>query len=138
MARSDENGFLRVWNSTTGTNVLSANVGGELSSVSWSGDGRYIGVTKDDDTAHVYYANNMTSVHGTISADVGSGNSANDIDLSAQWRQSQSVGQEMVAQTVLLSHQHDRWLRYPKSKSWWRKQILFLNSHLQHSFIDRK
>tara|TARA_B100000003_G_scaffold207206_1_gene224311 strand:+ start:158 stop:3574 length:3417 start_codon:yes stop_codon:yes gene_type:complete len=82
VASSDENGFLRVWNATTGTNVLSANVGGELSSVSWSGDGRYIGVTKNDDTAHVYFANNMTSVLGTISADVGGGDSANDIDLS--------------------------------------------------------
>lgn len=73
IASSDENGYLRLWNATTGTNFQSVNVGGDLSSVSWSGDGRFIGVTKDDDTAHVYYANNLSSVHGTISADVGGG-----------------------------------------------------------------
>ena len=82
IATSDENGYLRLWNATTGTNYRSANVGGELASVSWSGDGRFVGVTKDDDTAHVFYASNMSSVHGTISADVGGGDYAYDIDLS--------------------------------------------------------
>ena len=71
-----------MWNATTGTNFRSANVGGDLASVSWSDDGRFVGVTKDDDTANVFYANNMSSVHGTISADVGGGDNAYDIDLS--------------------------------------------------------
>ena len=82
IASSDENGYLRLWNATSGTNFQSVNVGGELSSVSWSGDGRFVGVTKNDDTAHVYYANNLSSVHGTISADVGGGDYPYDIDLS--------------------------------------------------------
>ena len=82
IATSDERGYLRLWNATTGTNYRTANVGGELSSVSWSGDGRFIGVTKDDDTAHVFYSNNLSSVHGAISADVGGGDSPYDIDIS--------------------------------------------------------
>ena len=81
-ATSDENGYLRLWNATTGANFRSVNVGGELPSVSWSGDGRFVGITKNDDTANIYYANNLSSVHGTISADVGGGDFAYDIDLS--------------------------------------------------------
>ena len=53
-----------------------------MSSVSWSGDGRFVGVTKNDDSAHVYYSDNLSSVHGTISADVGGGDYPYDIDLS--------------------------------------------------------
>ena len=82
IATSDDNGYLRVWNATSGINTLSINVGGSLSSVSWSGDGAYIGVTKDDDTANVYYASNLSSVHGFIDTDVGGGDNTRDIDLS--------------------------------------------------------
>ena len=82
IATSDENGYLRLWNATTGSNFRSVNVGGELSSVSWSGDGRFICVTRNDDSAHVYYSGNLSSVHGTISADVGGGDYPYDIDLS--------------------------------------------------------
>jgi len=82
IATSDDNGYLRVWNATSGINTLSINVGGSLSSVSWSGDGAYIGVTKDDDTANVYYASNLSSVHGFIDTDVGGGDDTRDIDLS--------------------------------------------------------
>jgi hypothetical protein len=82
VASSDENGYLRIWNATSGINIQSINVGGDLTSVSWSADGRFVGITKDDDTANVYYANNLSSVHGTISADVGSGDYTNDIAIS--------------------------------------------------------
>ena len=82
VASSDENGYLRIWNATSGINIQSVNVGGDLTSVSWSADGRFVGITKDDDTANVYYANNLSSVHGTISADVGGGDYANDIAIS--------------------------------------------------------
>jgi WD40 repeat protein len=82
IATSDDNGYLRVWNATSGINTLSINVGGSLSSVSWSGDGAYIGVTKDDDTANVYYASNLSSVHGFIDTDVGGGDSTKDVDFS--------------------------------------------------------
>ena len=82
VASSDENGYLRIWNATSGINIQSVNVGGDLTSVSWSADGRFVGITKDDDTANVYYANNLSSVHGTISADVGGGDYTNDIAIS--------------------------------------------------------
>ena len=82
VASSDENGYLRIWNATSGINIQSVNVGGDLSSVSWSADGRFVGITKDDDTANVYYANNLSSVHGTISADVGGGDYPYDIAIS--------------------------------------------------------
>ena len=38
--------------------------GGDVGSVSWSGDGRYIGVTGDDDTVKLYHASNLTDIHG--------------------------------------------------------------------------
>tara|TARA_B100000519_G_scaffold202855_1_gene222648 strand:+ start:703 stop:1854 length:1152 start_codon:yes stop_codon:yes gene_type:complete len=82
IASTDENGYLRIWNATSGINTLSINAGGYLAGVSWSEDGRYIGLTKDDDTANVYYASNLTSVHGSINADVGGGDYTEDIDLS--------------------------------------------------------
>ena len=82
IASTDENGYLRIWNATSGINTLSINAGGYLAGVSWSGDGMYIGLTKDDDTANVYYASNLTSVHGSIDADVGGGDYTEDIDLS--------------------------------------------------------
>ena len=82
IASTDENGYLRIWNATSGINTLSLNAGGYLAGVSWSGDGMYIGVAKDDDTANVYYASNLSSVHGSIDADVGGGDYTEDIVLS--------------------------------------------------------
>ena len=84
VATADENGYLRVWNASTGVNDRSvvAYSGGDVGSVSWSGDGRYIGVTGDDDTVKLYHASNLTDIHGSISADVGGGDFTYDIDLS--------------------------------------------------------
>jgi len=80
---SDENGYVRIWNSTTGTGVRSVQAySGEAGKVSWSGDGSIIGVTGDDDTFKLFWAENLTDIHGSISADVGSGDFTYDIDLS--------------------------------------------------------
>jgi len=80
---SDENGYVRIWNSTTGTGVQSVQAySGEAGKVSWSGDGSIIGVTGDDDTFKLFWAENLTDIHGSISADVGSGDFTYDIDLS--------------------------------------------------------
>ena len=77
-------GFVRVWNATTHTNVRSANAisGGEVTSVDWSPDGQYIAAGLDDDTMQIYYASNLTSVHGTISVDVGGGDYVYDVTFN--------------------------------------------------------
>ena len=76
-----EDGFVRIWNSSTFTNLRSANAisGGEVTSVDWSPDGLYIAAGLSDDTMQIYYASNLSSVHGSISVDVGSGDYVNDV-----------------------------------------------------------
>ncbi|MBT6922989.1 MAG: hypothetical protein HOA35_00445, partial [Euryarchaeota archaeon] len=70
-----EDGFVRLWNATSHVNIRSANAApnGEVTSVSYSPDGQYIAAGLDDDTMNIYYAMNLTSVHGSIDVDVGSG-----------------------------------------------------------------
>ena len=76
-----EDGFVRIWNSSTFTNLRSANAisGGEVTSVDWSPDGLYIAAGLSDDTMQIYYTSNLSSVHGSISVDVGSGDYVNDV-----------------------------------------------------------
>ena len=78
---ASEDGFVRVWNASTYTNVRSANAvpGGDVTSVDWSPDGQYIAAGLDDDTMQIYYASNLTSVHGSVSVDVGGGDYVNDV-----------------------------------------------------------
>ena len=68
-----EDGFVRLWNATTHVNIRSANAipNGAVTSVAYSPDGQYIAAGLDDDTMDIYYAGNLTSIHGTISVDVG-------------------------------------------------------------------
>ena len=84
LATSDDNGYLRVWNATSLVNTRSvvAYSGGSAGKVSWSGDGSVIGVSGDDDTINLYWASNLSSIHGSISADVGGGDFTYDVDLS--------------------------------------------------------
>ena len=74
-------GFVRVWNASTYTNLRSVQAlsGGEATSVDWSPDGQYIAAGKDDDTMEIYYSSNLTTVHGSISVDVGGGDYVNDV-----------------------------------------------------------
>lgn len=76
-----EDGFVRIWNASTFTNLRSANAisGGEVTSVDWSPDGLYIAAGLSDDSMQIYYASNLSSVHGSISVDVGSGDYVNDV-----------------------------------------------------------
>ena len=79
-----EDGFVRVWNASTHINTRSVNAisGGEVTSVSYSPDGQYIAAGLDDDTIDIYYATNLTSVHGTISVDVGGGDYVYDVEFN--------------------------------------------------------
>ena len=79
---ASEDGFVRIWNVTSHINIISAATTGEVTSVSYSPDGIYIAAGIDDDTMDIYYSSNLTSVHGPISADVGSGDYVNDVEFS--------------------------------------------------------
>ncbi|MEC8589202.1 MAG: hypothetical protein VXY35_03515, partial [Candidatus Thermoplasmatota archaeon] len=85
VATSSDDGYIRIWNTSTGQNVRSviAVSGGGTGKLSWSADGRFIGVTSQAaDEFDIYYASNLTSVHGALSSDVGSGDYTYDIDIS--------------------------------------------------------
>ena len=77
-----EDGFLRIWNATTHVNLRSANAGTDVNGVAWSPDGQYVAAAINDDTINMYYASNLTSVHGAISVDVGGGDQVNTIEFS--------------------------------------------------------
>ena len=85
VATSSGDGYIRIWNTSTGQNVRSviAVSGGGAGKLSWSADGRFIGVTSEAaDEFDIYYASNLTSLHGALSSDVGGGDYTYDIDLS--------------------------------------------------------
>ena len=77
-------GFVRIWNASTQINLRSVNAisGGEVTSIDWSPDGQYVAAGLDDDTMEIYYVSNLTSVYGSISVDVGSGDYVNDVRFS--------------------------------------------------------
>ena len=82
---ASENGFVRIWNASTHVNirsVLAHSNNGEVTSVSYSPDGMYVAAGLDDDTMDIYYSSNLTSVHGSISVDVGSGDYVYDVEFS--------------------------------------------------------
>ena len=77
-----EDGFVRIWNVSTHINLRSANAGTDVNGVAWSADGQYVAAANNDDTINIYYASNLTSVHGSISVDVGSGDQVNAVEFS--------------------------------------------------------
>ena len=81
---SDENGYVRVRNSSTGIILRSVQAfTDDAHDVAWSGDGTYIAVsTEEQDIVKMYWQDNLSSVHGDISADVGGGDQVNDLAFS--------------------------------------------------------
>lgn len=81
---SDENGYVRIRNATTGVVIRSVQAfTDDATQVAWSGDGTYIAVSTDaQDTVKMYWASNLSNVHGDISADVGSGDEVKDLAFS--------------------------------------------------------
>ena len=80
----DENGWVRIWNASSFVNLKSVQAvnNGEVTSVAYSPDGNYVAAGLDDDTINIYYASNISSVHGSISVDVGGGDFVNDVEFS--------------------------------------------------------
>ena len=79
---ASEDGFVRIWNVTSHINIRSATTTGEVTSVSYSPDGMYVAAGIDDDTMNIFYTNNLTSVHGSISVDVGGSDLVTDVEFS--------------------------------------------------------
>ena len=82
---ASDDSFVRIWNASTHINtrsVLAHTGSGDVTSVSYSPDGMYVAAGLDDDTMNIYYSSNLTSVHGPISVDVGSGDYVNDVEFS--------------------------------------------------------
>ena len=77
-----EDGFVRIWNASTWTNVRSVNTGTDVNGVDYSPDGQYIAAALNDDTMNIYYSSNLTSIHGSISVDVGGGDQVNAVEFS--------------------------------------------------------
>ena len=79
----DEDGWVRVWNSSTHVNVRSAQaINGEVTSVAYSPDNTMVAAGLDDDTIELYYPSSMNSIHGKISVDVGGGDYVYDVEFS--------------------------------------------------------
>ena len=80
----DEDGWVRIWNSTTHVNIRSAQAisGGEVTSVAYSPDNTMIAAGLDDDTIELYSSSSMTSIYGKISVDVGGGDYVYDVEFS--------------------------------------------------------
>jgi len=80
----DEDGWVRIWNASSFVNLKSvqANSNGDITSVAYSPDGNYVAASLDDDTINLYYSSNISSVHGSISVDVGGGDYAFDVEFS--------------------------------------------------------
>ena len=78
---SDDN-FVRIWNVSTHVNERSVQTGDDVRAVSFSNDGQYVAAGIDDDTINIYYATDLSSVHGSISVDVGGGDQVNSVEFS--------------------------------------------------------
>ena len=81
----DENGYVRIWNTSTQVNTLSAQLSGDAPQVAWSNDGTMIAATGDinsGDELHIWWANNMTHRHSPIDVDVGSGDMPGNVAFS--------------------------------------------------------
>ncbi|MBE54748.1 MAG: hypothetical protein CMB00_05905, partial [Euryarchaeota archaeon] len=77
-----EDGFVRVWNASTWTNLRSANTGTDVNEIDFSPDGNYVAAALNDDTINIYYSSNLSSLHGSISVDVGGGDRVNSVQFS--------------------------------------------------------
>ena len=77
-----EDGFVRIWNASTWTNLRSSNAGTDVNGVDFSPDGNYVAAALNDDTINLFYSSNLSSVHGAISVDVGSGDQVNAVEFS--------------------------------------------------------
>lgn len=77
-----EDGFVRIWNASTWTNLRSVNAATDVNEVDFSPDGSYVAAALNDDTIDIYYSSNLSSLHGSISVDVGGGDRVNSVEFS--------------------------------------------------------
>ncbi len=75
----DENGWVRIWNTSTQINLLSDQLNGAAAAVAWSPDGSMVAASTNlgssgDDELQIWWADNMSPRHAPINVDVESGN----------------------------------------------------------------
>ena len=76
------NGWLRIWDTTTKTNLKSVEFSGDfVHDADWSPDGMYVAAVLGDDSLKTYYSSNVTPLF-SVSTDVGSGDQPNEVAYS--------------------------------------------------------
>jgi len=77
-----EDGFVRIWNASTWTNLRSFNANTEVTTVDYSGDGMYIAAGLNNDSLAILYSSNLSLVYDVTSVDVGGNDLVNSVEFS--------------------------------------------------------
>lgn len=77
-----EDGFVRIWNASTWTNLRSFNANTAVTTVDYSGDGMYIAAGLNNDSLAILYSNNLSLVYDVSSVDVGGNDLVNSVEFS--------------------------------------------------------
>ena len=77
-----EDGFVRIWNASTWTNLRSFNANTEVTTVDFSGDGMYIAAGLNNDSLAILYSSNLSLVYDVSSVDVGGNDLVNSVEFS--------------------------------------------------------
>ena len=77
-----EDGFVRIWNASTWTNLRSFNANTEVTTVDYSGDGMYIAAGLNNDSLAILHSSNLSLVYDVTSVDVGGNDLVNSVEFS--------------------------------------------------------
>ncbi len=79
---ASEDGFVRIWNASTWTNLRSFNANTEVTTVDYSSDGMYIAAGLNNDSLAILYSSNLSLVYDVSSVDVGGNDLVNSVEFS--------------------------------------------------------
>ena len=79
---ASEDGFVRIWNASTWTNLRSFNANTAVTTVDYSSDGMYIAAGLNNDSLAILYSSNLSLVYDVSSVDVGGNDLVNSVEFS--------------------------------------------------------